>query len=388
MKKLLCIILSLVITLATAACASDAIPTTETAETTAAPTTVATHPTETTSGGSADYQAPMTAVSFPTVCDARTDDSGKIISKYSYPEFDLSLADADVAETVRLDLLNRVDATTSTAKAMHEAAKAHASNEDFQPYVYDVRYLVGRLDQNVLSFFSTETYFDGTPRTLQAEHSVSYDLSTGNVLNLKSIMQEDYSADILADLIVESLAAHGESLFEDYEITVKDKFSTNVPVDNWYFSNEGLCFYFSPYEIAPGTLGTVEAVVSYTKLSGMLNEQYFPSEPLTYTGKMNAKNVSSDFASATAAYSQFSELTLTPGKDQILLTAEGSVADVRIYSVDDGEGNTMIFAAAGLGAEDCILIEADIASVSGKLNVQWLTENATVVQTLHEDGLK
>ena len=385
MKKLLCLILSLTILLVSAACSAEAAPTTETTTVATEMTPVTTLPTETEAGGSADYQAPMTAVSFPTICDARTDDTGKIISRYTYPEFDLSLADADVAETVRLDLLNRVDATTASAAAMHYAAKANASADDFQPYFYDVRYQVCRFDQNVLSFFSTESYFDGTPRTLQAEHSVTYDLSTGNVLSLRAILQEDYSADILADLIVEALGAYGEGLFEDHEITVREKFSTNVPVDNWYFTNEGLCFYFSPYEIAPSTLGTVVSTISYDELSGMLNEQYFPAEALTYNGHLNAQNISGNLASATAYYSQFSELILDSGKEQILLTAVGSVADVRVFSVGEGESSTMIYAAAGLGAQDCVLIEADIAAANEKLKVQWLADNATVTQTIHAD---
>ena len=386
MKKLLCLLLTFIMLFTAAACADDTAPATESTVSPTVMTTAETQPTETTENASADYRAPMTAVSFPTVTETGTDDAGSPIFEYRYPEFSVSLPDADVAETVLLDLLNRVDATVSAAETMHESALANCAAEDFQPYFYEVTYQVRRLDQNVLSFTHTETSFDGTPRTLQAQHSVSYDLSTGNVLNLKAIMQEDYSADILVSLITEALTPYSDSLFEDHEATVRDKFSTNVPVENWYFSNEGLCFFFAPYEIAPGTMGNVIATVPYEKLSGMLNEQYFPDEALAYSGHICAENVTGQLAAATESYKQFSEITFEAGKQQLLLTAEGSVTDLRVYVSGKEGNNTMVYAAAGLGASDCVLLEADLEAINGQLILAWVTDGSTVTGTLQVDA--
>lgn len=382
MKKLLCLLLSFIV-IFTAACAAEPTPTTET---TLAPTETTVLATETSApdeGSFADYQAPMAAVSFPTVTDARTDEDGNMISRYLYPEFSVSLPDADVAEAVMLDLLNRVDSTVAAAETMHAAAQSASAAEGFQPYLYEVRYNVRRLDQNILSFFSTETYFDGSPRSLQSAHSVSYDLSTGNVLNLKAIMQEDYSADILAELIVEGLSDRANSLFEDYDATVKALFSTNVPVENWYFSSEGLCFFFAPYEIAPVSMGDVIATIPYEKLSGMLNEQFFPAETLSYNGQLEVKHVTGDLVSATEAYEQFSELTFEAGKEQYLLTVCGSVSDLRIYTAAEEGNNTMVYAAAGLGSTDCLLIETD--SSIGKLIIEYVLDGAPAISTLTLD---
>ncbi len=360
MKKLICLFLIILLTASTVGCAAEPTPTTET---TTAPTEVTISPTETSvpeEGGSADYQAPMTAVSFPTVTDARTDDSGRIISEYRFPEFTVSLPDADVAETVTLDLLNRVDATAAAAETMHAAALNNCDAEGFQPYFYEVSYNVRRLDQNILSFSITDTYFDGTPHTLRSVLSVTYDLSRGNVLNLKTIMQEDYSADILAELIVEGLADYTDYLFEDYETTVHDKFSTNVPAENWYFTNEGLCFYFAPYEIAPVALGEVVATIPYEKLSGMLSEQYFPAEQLTYIGQLYWEDLTADNFGKLDSYTQFGELILSAGSSKRLISANGSASNIRIFVPADGLQSTddiMVFAASGMGSADAIIID-------------------------------
>jgi len=386
MKKLLCVLLVIILTVYAAACAAEP-PATE--PTTTAPTEITTVPTETTEpdeGGTADYQSPMIAVSFPAITDAKKNETGTLISEYRYPEFTVALPDADVAEAVQLDLLNRIDSTSAAAEAMHEAAQNASQNPGFQPYLYEISYEVQRLDQNILSLYSTETYFDGTPRTVRSGHSVSYDLSTGNALNLSAIMQEDYSADILVELIVEGLSSHTDSLFTDYQTTVKEKFSTNVPVESWYFSNAGLCFYFAPYEIAPVSMGSVVSCIPYEKLSGMLNEQFFPAEALTYSGDVKLQAVTGEVAAATEGFAQFSELNLESGKDHYLLSVDGSLANLRIYTTgQDGSNDVMVYAAAGLGSTDCILIEADGAAISDKLVIEWLVGDMPMQLTVHVD---
>ena len=50
----------------------------------------------------------------------------------------------------------------------------------------------------------------------------------------------------------------------------------HVSSASWYFSDTGMHFYFSPYEIAPYVVGEVDIEIPYAELRGILKEEYFP----------------------------------------------------------------------------------------------------------------
>lgn len=382
--KVLCVILCFTLL---CACSQNAEP--ATTEATILPTETEATVIPTTEGDPvAEYEAPLTAVSLPIITQETTAQDGTLLSYYSYQTAAVTLPDADIAEIITLDLLNRIDASTEAGEAVHAAAQRdYQVGSAWYPYFYSVVYSATRMDQNVLSFYGTETSYDGSPRSVSASHCVNYDLTTGNALSLRSIMHEEYSADALCDLIVEALGIYEEGeLFFDYADIIRERFSTNVPVDAWYFSANGLCFYFAPYEIAPNSLGTVVAQIPYEKLSGFLKDQFFPSEKLNFVGALQAQNVAAD-PTVLEGFAEFAELELTKGKDQVLLTVDGSVANVQIFTQAQGEGEEkhMVFATAGMGSRHGLIVEMDL-STDAPLLITYESAGATQSCTLHADA--
>lgn len=74
------------------------------------------------------------------------------------------------------------------------------------------------------------------------------------------------------------------TMFQDgYEETVKEHFNLDSSSSAcWYFADSGMHFYFSPYEIAPYSVGDIDIEIPYEELQGVLKEAYFPQAAPVY----------------------------------------------------------------------------------------------------------
>ena len=108
---------------------------------------------------------------------------------------------------------------------------------------------------------------------------MTYDLSTGELIYLDEILDPASSADTLFQLLKKQLSAQEDDLYYDYEDALRDRFTGELhSIRTWYFSRNGLCFHFAPYDIAPYSSGTIIAEIPYSELSGVLLEKYMPVE--------------------------------------------------------------------------------------------------------------
>lgn len=369
-RKIICLFLCAALFIALAGCTGNPAATTVTTEQTQPTTQETTTETtaETTVGyidPSVTYHAPMAAVSLPTTVESSKTSNGTTLFTYTYQTMNLSLQDAMVADEILVEQLNQLDDANASARALQAAAEAaYAGQENWESYSFHLLYQPMRFDEMVLSLFATESIFDGNNRGNSANLSVTYDLLTGKPLGIRDVLVADYSAEDLVELIVQGLSEYEkqELLFPDYRELISDMFFTNRPVENWYFTQEGLCFYFSPYEIAPYSSGTLVSSVPYESLSGLLKDSYFPAENVSFSGTPIVK----DFTTADMDnISRFAELILEKNAPQKLLYAEGTLLNVRIesgaWSADGSEftPQACVFAATAISKGDAVMIQCD-----------------------------
>ena len=363
--KIITILLCAALVLALTGCNSEPNPTAT--QVTTQDTTAVTN-AETTVPGYTDpsvvYHTPMAAVALPILTESSKTDDGTTLLTYTYQDMALLLPEALVADDIYVDFLNRLDAVHNTARRLHTAAVSdYAGQDDWQPHSVQVLYQPMRFDEVILSFFVSESIYDGNTRGNSTNISVSYDLLTGQALGIQDILVADYSAENLVDLIVAGLSEYEkqEMLFPDYATLISDMFSTNRPVENWYFAQDGLCFFFNHYEIAPYSSGTIVSKIPYDALGGLLKDSYFPGETVSFTG--TPKIV--DFSEANAeGISNFAELILDPKGKEFLLYAEGTLLNVRIETGTWSEGSKeftsecTVFAATAISKGDGVIIHS------------------------------
>lgn len=322
-------------------------------------------------------QMPMAAISMPVKTAIETAQDGTEIFRYSYQEdISLILPDAEVAHKIKLDLLNRIDGTTDEASDLNQSAALQYSGSSWNPYLYQVIFEPSRIDYNVLSLTERTTVYRGGSHPETHYESVTYDATTGNILRLNDVLAADVSEDAISQLIIESLTEQSKtiSLYENFESSVLDRFNENFRQDTrWYFSASGLWFYFPPYEIAPYSSGLIVAEIPYEKLTGILNDAYFPPERQTAAGTLSAEHFSED---KIQKFDQFAEVILDPAGDMLLLHTDHYVQDIRIKTgLSDGAELT-VFAAYGLTDKDAIMLQCSLNEQSN-LKITYTVTAAT-----------
>lgn len=357
MKKTLCIIICLCLLLT--GCTMQSNDETQTApvvttESTTAPAVIL------------PQQEAMYSVSVPTVSENTLAEDGTIIFSYTYQDMMLTVPDPEVANKVIIDFLSRKETAALAAEKIRQSAEANFdSSADWTPYLYNITYSPMRMDQGVLSLFGSCVTYSGASHPERLSVSASYDLVTGYVLTLGSIMTAEASSEDFCALVLNTLdkIKVTKHLYEGYEDTVRQRFSRDESQDqDWYFSTTGLCFYFVPYEIAPYSSGVITAEIPYEDLAGLLYDGYFPAERETTTGSIQATVLEE---TDTTQFTQIAELVLDPDGQMVFLHTNGIVWDVKVeYGAWDTSSTafapvyTTLFSGA-LTPGDAIMIQSN-----------------------------
>ena len=274
----------------------------------------------------------MTAVSLPAVtAPPVAADDGTVLFTYTYQNIALTLDGQEAADQIIIDFLNRVDSTRAAAESIAEAAKgAYTGSEFWTPYVFRVTYNPTRLDSSVLSLFGNSVSYSGGAHPDLACVSANYNLLTGETLTLGSILTHVDSVELLCNLVIDKLAVQAEEkhLRSGYEVDIRQRFAGEESYDeDFYFSENGLCFYFAPYEIAPYSSGVIIAEIPYSELSGIIADEFFPGEKQAPESTLQVLPFNQEDA---ANYNQISELILDPEGEMYILTVDNCTFNIRV----------------------------------------------------------
>ena len=378
MKKMICLLLCAALLLCLPACndqeetvpSTNAVPPASTSQETTVPdeTVIPVDLPE----------IPVAAVTLTPTTEAEVLTDGSVLFEYNYPTIHLTLPDGDMAETVMLDFLNRIDATRSEAEAVKDAAgEYYTGKSGWTTYFYNLTYSPMRVDTGVLSLFGMESAYSGGNHPNHNACAVNYDLTTGKAMKLRNILTQEVTAETLTGILCDALEKQADALFNDYAFCVEDRFAGDFGADDqWYLSDAGLCFFFSPYEIGPYSSGTIVAEIPYEQLSGILLDDYFPGEIAEVKASIQAQGLES--MDALDGYSSMTEVTLDPDGQSVLITASnGSVYHVKI---EVGEWNSdgssfvprsTVFASNVLNRNDAIILKAALAGGLPNIRVQF-----------------
>lgn len=382
MKKNLSILLCTAVLLCLPACkdTDETVPTTTQAI--AVTTSESTLPEETLPQVDLPH-IPVAAVTLTPTTEAEILPDGTVLFAYNYPTIHLSLPDGEMAETVMLDFLNRIDATGAQAQQVKEAAEEfYTGKAGWNTYFYNLTFSPMRIDAGLLSLYGMESSYSGGMHPNHNACAVNYDLTTGKALKLRHILTADASADKLTSLICSVLAQKADSLFSDYALCVEDRFAGDFGADEqWYLSDTGLCFFFSPYEVAPYNAGTIIAELPYEDLTGILLDDFFPHETVITKGTIRLQALE-DLASLNN-YSNYSEITLDSGGTSVLISTNSLVYQVK---VELGEWNadgtvftpySTVFAANAMNRDDAIILKASLSEGLPNIRIQFTSEEMT-----------
>ena len=358
MQKTIAIILTFLFTIFLCSCSSKAplnpqIPD-ETVE-----TSITTLPTQT--EDVPEYipiREPLVSICLPIQTQQYTAEDGTVLVNAYIQAMELTIQEPQIANRVIVDFLNRIDPVSQNAESLyHTALEYYSPDTPWTPYLCQMLYTPTRLDPGVLSLFGTNITLTGSSHGDISCLSANYNLITGDVLTLGSIIAHADKLDDLCDLVIRNLESQKEEkqLYSDFAKTVRSQFASDESTnEKWFFTDRGLCFYFSPYEIAPYHSGTVLAEISYDSLLGILDDNFFPAERMGTSGKLSVAAFSEN---STAGVAHYIEAVFAKDTNMIVIRGEDPVQNIRFVTELNGETVT-VFCAYGLYSDEAIVLEA------------------------------
>lgn len=338
-------------------------------------------------------QVPMAAISLP-VSDKNTyTEDDILLFTYKCQTISLIIPDSEIEHKVILDLQTRLDGFTSAAQEISDRAKNdYKANTDWNPYFYEILYTPERIDLSVLSLFGENTSWVGGSHPSRSCVSANYDLMTGDVLTLGSILTHEDTLDTLCSLLIEEVAEikAEKYLFEDYSDTIENRFAQNESYnESWFFSNTGLSFYFSPYEIAPYSSGVITVTIPYEKLTGVIEDRYFPAERDAANGTI--KLVAESDAEMDT-FTQIAEVIVDGTGEMVFIYTDHSVHNVSIeVGTFDLSNNfisgTTVFGTSILTPGDAVMLQA-VLDDTQVIRINYNTDEKSITQyiSLNTDG--
>lgn len=322
----------------------------------------------------------MFALSMPVAEETITADDGTLLFRHTFQEVVLTTDNAAVTEAVTQNLLQRIDANIGSLNGLIEAAKNSYTpdNENWAAFYFEVKYAPTRIDGSVISLYGVESSYAGSGVPSNMSVSVNYDMVTGKVLTLSDVLSGvDGATEALCQILLNTLAENAEenALFDDYAEVIGRRFQADLQQDSsWYFTEEGLCFFFHPYDIAPYSSGTIQALIPYSNLSGILADSFFPAEQPATNGKIMADW----FDEADLSnFENFSELILDSDSDSLLLYTEGVAFDVTLEQGHwDSKTNSFIsestvYAANCLSPGNAFVLQAPLSDTTPTLLLRY-----------------
>lgn len=335
------------------------------------------------------FSGPALSVSVPITTDTYLADDNAVLLEYSHQHIRLTLPNQAVADRITVDFLNRIDSNHQNVEALLEMAKSvYTAGSNWIPYQYEISYSPTRIDQGILSLFGTTVSYTGGLHPDRIMVAANYDMLTGEALTLGSILTHVDKKDTLCRNVIDALSDSDYlySLYEGYEEIIYERFNQDESVDeDFYFTHTGLCFYFAPYEIAPYASGLITAEIPYEKLTGIIDDAFFPPETNLSCGTLKAQI-------GTPSFEHISELIIDHDCTEIYLSADTAIYDVKIEVgtwSEDGLYFTpqqTLFATTGIGPNDAILLQTKIPDVLPNLLVSYHTPQGDVSYYISQSG--
>lgn len=156
-----------------------------------------------------------------------------------------------------------------------DAKNEYQNNKDnFPGYYLESKAVPERLDEKIFSFRQVEgSYFSGAhPNYFTG--GVNFDPADGRELSLEDVVTDreklyEYSVRYLGETL------DLDQLFPDYKESL-DRFfhGSQVSPLQWIMDSEGLKLVFSPYDLGPYAMGSIEVPVPYENQDGLIREEY------------------------------------------------------------------------------------------------------------------
>ncbi|MDD3368466.1 MAG: DUF3298 domain-containing protein [Lachnospiraceae bacterium] len=190
-----------------------------------------------------------------------------ILISDAYVEWFVLNGDTPAVQKINATLKNAADADISYGKDLGNDWDAEYIKEEFFiPGGYSSTFTgITYRDDNYLCMGMSSYDFQGGAHGMPGRVYYLFDLNTGDQLQLSDVVgnTEEELNQIIVDAFTEYSTDPDSGLFPEGLDSVKNSAGFD---SNFYLTEEGLCIYYYPYDIAPYAAGFPEVTIPYDKL--------------------------------------------------------------------------------------------------------------------------
>lgn len=347
-RKWIALLLTLALLMALAACGGDTATTPEVPEESGetVPETTPEKTEEENSDGAGTEAIPdsseeekvpaRTAVAVSAQEANRMDDDGLLLLLENLALVQVTLDNTDASDAINAALQAAYDSRVSAAAALLEQAKADKADADeyggvFSGYAITDQVETARLDETVLSLVMTAVDATGGAHGTTSARTMNFDLATGKQLSLADLTEDQAALEArLAEAIAAEIAADPDSYYPG----AADQAGDLVTDSAWCFTGEGLTVLVDPYVLAPFAAGVLHFTVPYGDLTDLLDAAWLPAERVPSDGTLQIT-----LAEDTARKPEV-DAVVNEGGTEMVLSADGTIYDVRVRGVSSSDGVT------------------------------------------------
>ncbi len=131
-------------------------------------------------------------------------------------------------------------------------------------------------NQNVVSLLSLNYSYTGGAHGNYGYDAQTFDLTTGRELGLEDLVKPEHLREFYQRVSVMLLKNNRDLIFEEFAKDIQQFLDDRKPtttqsqreqygrLKNWYLVEDGIVFFYNPYEIAPYAAGIQEVRISFT----------------------------------------------------------------------------------------------------------------------------
>ncbi len=295
----------------------------------------------------------------------------------------------EAAEKINQFLADLHDVAATYAQGPRSLAIENYTNEnDWAAYYYETTFQTARVDEKIISLSGNAVEFTGGMHPETTLISYNFNAETGEHLSLGDILTTGDMAQALYLKVMDKLEEFASSqsksadliFSEGYLDTVQEHFNlSHDSSESWYFTGEGISFYFSPYEIAPYAVGPIQVELTYKDLTGILKEDFYPQK-LVFGDSFSINAAKEDLVQ-TDSFDHVHSIPVDPEGESVALFTGSMVYNIRLVGgswTDESnfQVETTYFAANRLDAKDLLLIRTMIPDTMPNLCVSMQTGDA------------
>ncbi len=214
--------------------------------------------------------------------------------------------------------------------------------------------------------------------------SRSFNADTGELLTLADIAKSEEQLKTFLKNYVIGLAAGEEYYGDDGESYLFDDAQETIGTivdegEQWYFNDNGIVVYANPYDIATYAYGILRFEVPYSALEEFMNADYMPIE---YEGENGMVLADAGTDTVRDELNILDTITVDEDMQSVILSAEETVYDVRIYSAE-----RMLWQRNYLTTGEGVEVISSIPDVFSSIAISYrLSDGTQVVRGIFQSG--